>query len=399
MQLEIKEPLDETIYATPPSLPEVSPIHLNTVHSNLVQVTSSHGSDLDLSTPVMSNQEEGKGKGKKRGRPRRTVPSQDKVEFDGQFEIPLPTNNVAVIESVPISVHSVATVTFEPQQAPLFVQTSPSEFCTTSLPSVISHISSSPLKSHTLLATPFTSQPSSTTQLMTQSSIISSPHLVSQAVSPRNSISPTTNDCVGSCSHPQQAPLIIHRNKNPNICRTSLSPLTMATPNVGQQDALSGLEDSLVLHKELQPNGGNDVEHIQGLPLDDSSISSASQSIRRSPRKRTPQMVKSISLPGDTQVSTHKLPLMPKKTRKQKLTELSPSQNDDTLPSSSIYPLRGRKTRCLYETSSVPMNEADKHPVEWSVEDVAEFISNIPRCGYESTFKEHVSIVCVSAMD
>lgn len=366
MQLEIKEPPDET--PLPITMPTYDhpPIQVDTEQSSLSQVDSvsavalSETSEPDPESSLdMSKRGKGKGKGRKRERHRRSseVPTQDQVEFDGQFEIPVPADSAAavnevqsVVDSPPVIVSESAATDTSVVQEPLPV------------PLVVEQAS-----------------------LLSSHSIPTSDHLTSLS---------------SDYEHPYsrlQTPLIIHHNRSANLSPSGHTPPTSSTAPTAEQQDMEDTTTSSALHQLLASNqdetmtGNNRQGTSHNSSIENESTSPVSQIVRRSPRKRTPQMLKSYT---PVVSSTHKASPVAKKTRKQKLTELSPSQNDDTtLSPSSSQPRRGRKSKCsiIQNVTTPGVTEGEKHPIEWGVEDVAEFISNIPRCDYTLVFKEHVS--------
>ena len=362
MQLEIKEPPDEAPLRITTLAYDHPPLQVDTEQSSLSQIDSA--TTVALSGPSepepdpessmgVSKRGMDKEKGRKRGRPRRSneVPTQDQVEFDGQFEIPVPADNQAHCVTPDNEMQPVVN------SPPIIVPESP--------------------------ATDTSAEPAPL--VVVQASLLNS-----------NTIVPTSDPLTSLSSvseHPYsrlQTPLIIHRNRSPNLSPSGHTP---STSSAGQQDTkdTSSSRLHLLLASDQDQNSKMTEKKVAQWT---SSIEngSISPNVRRSPRKRTPQILKSYAL-GHS--STRNPSPVAKKTRKQKLTELSPSQNDDTLSSSSSssQPRRGRRSKCpvSINVKTTGTTEGEKHPIEWSVEDVAEFISNIPRCDYTLVFKEHVS--------
>ena len=77
-------------------------------------------------------------------------------------------------------------------------------------------------------------------------------------------------------------------------------------------------------------------------------------------------------------------------------TRSSPRQKQNQ--SSPNFPPPAKRTRTLEPAAADPVSDCQKsnslnnrHPMEWSVEEVIEFISTIPRCDHMEVFREHVS--------
>lgn len=140
---------------------------------------------------------------------------------------------------------------------------------------------------------------------------------------------------------------------------------------------------------------------------EESSVSDSPQILRRS-RRKAAQMIKSPRVSANTPATEGKS-TSPMKTRSSNRSG-SRGRQKRTVPTKytsegedlSSSPPPAKRTRNLAQISLAQMEDygggVEKPPLEWGVEEVADFISSIPHCNCMEVFKEHVSMTVYASL-
>lgn len=140
---------------------------------------------------------------------------------------------------------------------------------------------------------------------------------------------------------------------------------------------------------------------------EESSVSDSPQILRRS-RRKAAQMIKSPRVSANTPATEGKS-TSPMKTRSSNRSG-SRGRPKRTVPTKytsegedlSSSPPPAKRTRNLAQISLAQTEDygggVEKPPLEWGVEEVADFISSIPHCNCMEVFKEHVSMTVYASL-
>ena len=135
---------------------------------------------------------------------------------------------------------------------------------------------------------------------------------------------------------------------------------------------------------------------------EESSLSDSPRILRRS-RRKAAQMIKSPRVSANNPATEGKSTTSPMKTRSSNRSG-SRGRPKRTVPTKytsegedlSSSPPPAKRTRNIAQISLAQTEDysggVEKPPLEWGVEEVADFISNIPHCNCMEVFKEHVSM-------
>ena len=135
---------------------------------------------------------------------------------------------------------------------------------------------------------------------------------------------------------------------------------------------------------------------------EESSLSDSPRILRRS-RRKAAQMIKSPHVSANNPATEGKSTTSPMKTRSSNRSG-SRGRPKRTVPTKytsegedlSSSPPPAKRTRNIAQISLAQTEDysggVEKPPLEWGVEEVADFISNIPHCNCMEVFKEHVSM-------
>lgn len=153
--------------------------------------------------------------------------------------------------------------------------------------------------------------------------------------------------------------------------------------------------------EEEEQSGDESSEQPQpGERGDEASVTDSPQILRRS-RRKAAQMIKSPHVSANSPATEGK-GASPMKTRSSNRSA-SRGRAKRTVPMKytsegedlSTSPPPAKRTRNIAQMSLTQTEEygggVEKSPLEWGVEEVAEFIGSIPHCNCMEVFKEHVS--------
>ena len=153
---------------------------------------------------------------------------------------------------------------------------------------------------------------------------------------------------------------------------------------------------------EEEQSGDESLEQPQpGERGDEASVSDTPQILRRS-RRKAAQMIKSPHVSANSPATEGK-GASPIKTRSSNRSA-SRGRAKRTIPTKytsegedlSTSPPPAKRTRNIAQMSLTQAEEygggVEKSPLEWGVEEVADFIGSIPHCNCMEVFKEHVSM-------